>query len=472
MSKIKTGLPGLDQILYGGLLPQKSYLLLGGPGSGKSTLGLHFLTEAVKEGEEGLYITLGESKSSIISNASRQGFDLSEITFLDLSPGDELKTSYNVFTSAEVEQGPIMEMIQDMVEKYQPDRVLLDSITMLRTLNNDSFQMRRLVLSFINYVVGQGATLMMISESVENVAEKEVTFWVDGIIKLDNSPNSRKISVDKYRGSDYVAGTHSFKITDSGITVFPQLRPRQYKGNFSSEKISSGIDELNNLLNGGIEKDTTTLIVGETGVGKTNLGIQFLKEAASKKQRSVIYSFEESSELIIHRSENVNIPVADMIETGNLEIVSVEPLSYSPDEFTSMVRREVQENGTELVMIDSVGGYSMAIREENTLERLHALTVFLKNNGVTTLIMNESKNITGDFRTTDMNASYLADNILFLKYIELDGQLKKAIGVLKKRLSGFENTIREFSITSDGIVVGQPLQNMRGILTGLPEKTS
>jgi len=472
MDKISTGLPGLDEILHGGLIPGKSYLIQGGPGSGKSTLGLHFLNEAIQNDKETLYVTLGESKDSILTNASRMGMDLSKADFLDLSPKDDLyksSNSYNVFSSAEIEQGPIMESIIKAVDEHKPSRVVLDSITMLRFLNQDPFQLRKMALSLINFVTSKGATLMLISESLDNSTEKDATFWVDGIMKLESDSPWRKITVTKFRGSDYVPESHALKITDRGMIVYPRMRPNDYSRQFPNETLSSGIKEIDKLLQGGIEKGTTSLIVGATGVGKTNLGLQFIKEAASRNDRSVLYTFEESKELILQRSKKVNIPLEEMLDTGNLRIVPVEPLSYSPDEFAKMVRTDVEENGTSIVMIDSIGGYNLAIREENILERLHALTVYLQNMGVTTFLINEAENITGQFKATQMNASYLADNILFLRYLEINGQLRKAIGVLKKRLSDFENTIREYKITSEGIKVGDPLHNIRGILSGNPE---
>lgn len=471
-NKLATGLTGLDEILHGGVLPQKSYLVQGGPGSGKSTFGLHFLSEVSTNGGKALYITLGESKDSIQANASRMGIDTSDVAFLDLSPKDDLhqnSSSYNVFSARDVEQEPLMKAITEALEEHDPDRVLLDSITMLRFLNKDPFQMRKMALSFIHYITGRGATLMLVSETAKNSSEKEATFWVDGIIKLNNESAWRKIKVTKFRGSDFESGEHAFKITGQGVTVFPRLRPNEYNRTFKNESLSSGIAEIDNLLHGGIEQGTVSLIVGATGVGKTNLGLQFLKEAASRNERSALYTFEESQELVLNRSRNLNIPIDEMIDKGNLNINPVEPLSYSPDEFANMVRTDVEENGTRLVMIDSVGGYNLAIREENILERLHGLTVYLQNMGVTTLIINESDNITGQFQATSMNASYLADNILFLRYLEVNGELRKSIGVLKKRLSDFEKTIREYKITSDGIKVGEPLRNMRGILSGNPD---
>ena len=469
--KISTGVSGLDEILHGGLVPNKSYLIKGGPGTGKSTFGYHFLERAINEGEEVLYITLGETRENIVSNAKQLGIDLSKAHFLDLTPEEDLYTNsktYSVFSSAEVEQQPIVKSIVEAVEKHEPTCVFLDSITMLRTINQDPFQMRNMALSFIQFIC-QNATLLITSEAYEQTADKDATFWVDGIIQLEYTSAWRKINVSKYRGSDFQHGNHAFKISSEGVTVFPRLQPGNYERNFLSDPISTGIDELDDLLHGGIEKGTVTIVSGPTGAGKTNFGIQFSKEAASRGERSAIYTFEESAEVLMRRSESIGVPVRSMIENGNLRIIPVEPLSYSPDEFSAMVRRDVEDNGTKIVMIDSVGGYGMSIREENTLERLHALTVYLQNMGVTTLMIHETANITGQFETTGMNASYLADNIIFLRYLELNGELRKAIGVLKKRMSDFERTIREFDITAEGLKVGKKMTNLRGILTGMPE---
>lgn len=472
MQKISSGLDGLDNILQGGLIPQKAYLIKGGPGTGKSTLGIHFLRQAVENDEKALCVTLVESAESLKQNAENLGIDLGKVAFLDLSPDGDLTENsghYSVFSSADVEQPDIMESISEVITKHEPSRVLLDSFTMLRLLNNDPYQMRKMTLSLVNYITNRGATLLMTSESLDGSSD-DAAFWVDGIVELENQSDWRNLQVTKFRGSDYQSGKHAFKLTGSGFKVYPRLRPNSYNRQFKQETLSSGIEGIDKLLHGGIEKGSTNLVIGPSGVGKTNLGLQFIKEAAMRNEHSTIYTFEESEELIVRRSEMIGTPISDMIDEGNLNIMAVEPLSYSPDEFATVVREDVEQNNTRLVMLDAIGGYGMAVRGEHILERLHSLTVYLQNMGVTTLLINESQNVTGDFVTTDISASYLADNIIFLRYLEVQAQMKKAIGVLKKRLSGFENFIREYEITSDGIKVGSQFKNMRGILSGLPER--
>lgn len=467
--RISTGIKGLDEILNGGLLPARSYLVQGGPGAGKSTFAYHFLEDGNRKGEKTLLITLGEGEDYILSNAERLNIDLSGTRILDLSPDSEFYKagSYSVFSPADIEQGPMVQEVGEIIEDYQPDRVVLDSVTMLNMLNSDPYQVRNLALSFIRFVCDSGATLIMLSELYDK--QDNTTFWVDGVLELSYHTEWRKAKVTKFRGSGYNAGEHSFTINDQGITVFPKLQPKKYKHQFEKKMLSSGIPGFDRMLSGGIERGTTSLFTGPSGVGKTNLGIQFIQEAARNGHRSAIYTFEESQELIISRSEGINIPLNDIIEDGNLKVASIEPLSYSPDEFSKIVRDDVEENDTRIVMIDAIGGYRLAVGEQDALTRLHSLCVYLQNMGVTTILVNESQNLFGTFSSTEINASYLADNILLLRYFEMGGSLRKSIGILKKRLSDFEKNIREFKITGEGIKLGEPLKNMRGILTGIPE---
>ena len=234
--------------------------------------------------------------------------------------------------------------------------------------------------------------------------------------------------------------------------------------------IRSGVPELDEMLHGGMTRGMVTLISGPSGVGKTTLGVLFMRELAGRGEHSVVYLFEEWIESFVHRCEAISIPVHAMIERGTLSVVQVEPLRYSSDEFNRMVRREVEERNARIVMLDSISGYRLCIRGQELVTHLAALTRYLKSMGVTALIINETESIAGgEFRVTEVGISYLADNVLFLRYLETAGQLRKAVGVLKKRMSDFENNLRELEITRYGVKVGRPLTNLRGILTGTPQ---
>jgi circadian clock protein KaiC len=255
------------------------------------------------------------------------------------------------------------------------------------------------------------------------------------------------------------------------MEVFPNLLPiSETRQEFMTDLIPSGIPELDELIHGGIERGTITIISGPTGVGKTTIGVQFMKEAASRGERSVIYTFEEWSEMLIRRSQNINVPIDAMRSRGTLSVVQVEPLRYTPDEFARMVRKDVEDNGASIIMIDSISGYRLSVRGEDMVRHLHVLSKYLQSMGVAVILINETDEIIGDFRATNIGASYIADTIIFLRYIELRGELRRAVGVLKKRLSDFQKALREFEITKYGLKVGKPLTHLRGILSGVPEE--
>jgi len=473
--RISAGISGLDEILNGGLLPGRAYLIRGGPGTGKTTLGFHFLSEGSINDENTLFITLTESIERLQLDAEQKGFKIDQIEFLGLNPTSILdEGQYNVVHSGEVEQEPLINEITERINEMQPKRIFLDSVSHLRYLSPDSFQYRKLLMSLINLAVEQGATLLLSSEASSSMPDDDLQFLCDGVINLGFGYDKRQVRISKLRGSDFLEGEHSMRLSEWGMKVYPALKPKKARREYSFETISSGIPEIDELLHGGIERGTATVISGPTGVGKTTLGVQFLKEAAGRGERSVVYTFEEAVGSLQRHCEAVNIPVSSMLEKGTLSLVKIDPLEYMPDEFSHHVRQEVEEMGTKIVMLDSISGYRLSFEEGQhegyeMLRHLHSLSEYLKSLGVTVILINEIQNITGDFRVSDQGISYLADNIIFMRYLEIRGEMNKAIGVLKKRLSNFEKTLREAEITKFGFKIGKPLTELRGVLTGNPE---
>jgi len=471
-ARISTGVPGLDEVLLGGLVPGRSYLVRGGPGQGKTTLGLHFLTAGARADEKVLYISMGESESQLRGNARALGFNVRGVTFLDLSPSVEFFSqveTYDIFSPADVEREPTTRKILDAVESLRPKRVFVDSMTQFRYLSPDEFQYRKQALSFMRFLVDKGATVVFTSESSPQVPDDDLQFLSDGVIELHSAPEGRTVMVTKFRGSGFRGGPHSVRLGSGGMEIFPRLVPTRERRDFVSRPSPSGVPELDELLNGGIDRGTITIISGPSGVGKTTLGLQFMKEAAGRGERSVVYLFEESEETLMSRCEAINIPVREMMEKGTLGLTQVEPLRYSPDEFASLVRHEVEEKGAKIVMLDSTAGYGVSMQGRDLARNLHALSMYLKSWGVTLFLIEEVGTITGEFRASENNVSYMADNIVFLRHLEIDGEIRKAIGVLKKRTSDFQKSLREIEITRYGLKVGRPLTGLRGILGGTPE---
>ncbi|OKH32937.1 recombinase RecA [[Phormidium ambiguum] IAM M-71] len=471
-NRLSTGIAGLNEVLCGGYVPGRAYLVRGGPGTGKTTLGLHFLASGTANGESVLFITLAETVAQLRRTAEGLKFNTEGITFLDLSPTSEFFAqvqTYDIFSPAEVEREPTTQRIVEQVEILKPQRIFIDSMTQFRYLATDTFQFRKQVLSFLRFLTEQDITVLFTSEHSVEAPDDDLQFMSDGVLNLDFDRGDRTLSICKFRGSSFRDGDHSFRLTSDGIQLFPKLIPQVSEQLLTTEAISSGIPEIDELLHGGIERSTITIVSGPSGIGKSTLGLQFMKEAAGRGERSVIYSFEENKETLLHRAQGVNVPVYAMQERGTLSIVQIEPLHYTPDEFANLVRQEVEQQQARIVMIDSVSGYKLSVRGEDLTPHLHALCKYLQNMGVAVLLINEVETITGEFRATEIGISYLADTIIFLRYLEIRGELRRAIGVLKKRMSDFEKNLREFQITRYGIKVGTPLKQLRGILTGVPE---
>lgn len=475
-TRISTGVDGLDSILHGGLITGRNYLVRGPPGTGKTILGTHFLKEGVERDETALFINLEESESDVRQNAASLGIDLSGVDFLDLSPTANVfvdDQSYDIFASSDVEKEPFTDSVTDAISDLEPDRVFVDPITQLRFLTADTHQFRKQAIGFMEYLTSQGATVLFTSQNTSDTPDDDLQFLSDGTIELDTAKMGPTIAVPKFRGSDTESGTHAISITDAGVVVYPELKPLEHSRTFTSESIPSGVTEIDDLLNGGLERGTVSVISGPTGVGKTTLGTQFIKSAAERGEQSVLYLFEESYSTFRERNESIGVPITEMKEGGSLHIREMEPLDLSPQEFAHHVRTEVEEHGTKIVMIDGINGFQLSVQggKEALIKKLHALGRYLKNMGVTVIFVDEHQHVTGEFSATNSGVSYLADNIVFLQHVELDGRLEKVIGVLKKRTTQFERTLRKFEITDEGLVVGSPMTNHRGILSGTPEST-
>ncbi|MFB6253569.1 MAG: ATPase domain-containing protein [Halobacteriaceae archaeon] len=475
-----TGLSSLDHILHGGLIPARQYMIRGKPGTGKTIFGLHYLAKGETSNEDSLFIALEEPPSDIRMNAESVGIDFDDINCLDLTPGTDVFSedqSYNVFEPNEVESGTVIDQITDRTQAIDPDRVFIDPLTNLRFLGPDEHQFRKYILSLKEFFNEHDATVLFSSESVSEGDDSDLQFLADGVIELQKDINGRILTVPKFRGSDIINGPHAFRINDEGIHVFPNitLGESQESSIESNQPIKSGVPELDELLHGGLERATVTVISGPTGVGKTTLGTQFMNEAAERGERSALYLFEETISTFLDRSQAINIPVQQMREQGKLQIDEIDNLDQSPQEFAQQVRKEVTAHNTSVVMIDGISGYKEVITEHtkasHLTQRLHKLTTYLTNQGITVILTDEVGSVTGDFSATGNKISYLADNIVFIQYIEVEGELRKAIGTLKMRASDFERRLREFQISSRGLKIGEPLTELRGILTGTPEIT-
>lgn len=474
MGRLSTGVPGLDEILDCGLIPGRTYLVRGGPGTGKTTLGLHFLCADADEPGHNLLITLESSEADIRRDAERLGFDLGRVEFLDLSPSaDRFREPgpYDIFPPAEVERDPTTRRILEYVERLRPRRVFVDAVTTLRLLAPDAYQFRTHVLAFMRFVTSFGSTLLLAAEASREAPDEDLEYMCDGIIELgyplDWRYGDRVLQVSKFRGSRFRTGQHAMRLTDHGMEVmaWPELPERSIPA--EGEPIRSGVPELDAMLHGGLERGTVTLLAGTAGAGKTTLGMLFAVTLARRGERAVVYTFEELPATLARRIEAFGIECSELRSRRLLEVVEVEPGANTPERLAHLLKTEVGA-GTRLVLIDGVAGFRRSLRGADVADDLWHLCKYLRTLGVTVLLVDEVGGPLWPFGGPDWGIRHLADNILFLRHYAERGELRTALGVLRKRPGTFERSIREIEIGETGVRVGRPLTELHAILSGPP----
>jgi len=474
--RLSSGLAGLDAILHGGFIDERTYTIRGGSGTGKTILGYHFLSAGADSGETALYFAFEETAKDIKANAAGLGFDLEDVVIEDMSPSATQfmdDGNYTVFGPGEVEATDIVSRITDAIESHEPDRVFIDPLTLLRHLTPDEYQFKRTAASLMSYLKERGITTLFTTQSTAEQSDEDLQYLADGSIAMRRTERGREIEVEKFRGSGFHSGAHGIRIDGGrGISVFPSLAPEAHERQFEYETLSSDIDELDGLLGGGIERGSITLVSGPSGVGKSTTGTAMARASARRGQKAAAYLFEESEESFTHRSDAIGLGVGELRDSGSFEVHEVEPLTISADEFAHRVREGVEERGVRFVLLDGTAGYRLALQDpaNDLRQELHSLCRYLRNMGVTVVLTDEISSVTGSFQASDSHVSYLADSVLFLRYIEVDGEIRKAIGVLKKRFGDFESTLRAFDIEADGIHIGEALSDLRGVLTGTPTR--
>jgi circadian clock protein KaiC len=475
--RLATGNDGLDSILEGGFPANRLYLVEGDPGTGKTTLALQFLLEGAARGEPVLYVTLSETKEEIEDVAASHGWSLDGVNIYELiPPEDSLKTEaqYTIFHPSEVEFGETTTAVLDEVERIQPSRVVFDSLSEMRLLARDPLRYRRQILALKQYFAGRQCTVLLLDDRTSTGSDLQVQSIAHGVVELehlalDYGAERRRLRVVKLRGSRYRGGFHDFKIETGGGVVYPRLVAAEHRQDFRLEMMTSGVAELDALLGGGLDRGTSTLILGPAGSGKSSIATQFVAAAAERGEHAASFIFDEGTNTYLSRAAGLGREMRKQVEAGHVTLQQIDPAELSPGEFAYFVRRAVERDGARVVVIDSLNGYLQAMPDERFLTaQMHELLMFLNQQGVVTILVMAQHGFMGSQMGTPIDVSYLADTVLMLRFFEARGAVRRAISVLKKRTGYHENTIREMRMSLGGIAVGEPLKDFQGVLTGVP----
>ena len=472
----RTGIPGLDDVLAGGLTRNRTYVVQGDPGVGKTTLGLQFILSGVERGETGLYLTLSETKEELEAVADSHGWSIEKIHVFEYSAHDRLAADEEstLFHPSEVELGQAVQALIAEVERVKPRRVVIDSLSEIRLLAQNPLRYRRQILGLKHYFSGRDVTVLLLDDKNATQGDMQLMTLAHGVINLEQlSPaygaERRRMRISKFRGVKYRGGFHDFNIRTGGLVVYPRLVAAEHRHPYDLHSLSSGIPAVDELLGGGIDRGTSTLIIGPAGAGKSALSTHYAVAAAERGENAALFIFDESRSTLFARSESLRLDLCEHTASGRITIQQIDPAEVPPGEFVQLVRDAVEQREISVLIIDSLNGYVNAMPEERFLTiHMHELLTYLGQKGVATILVVAQQGLIGSSMTAPVDVSYLADCVVLLRYFEHAGEIRKAISVMKKRSGKHEQAIRPFSFSTEGIEVGEPLSDFHGILSGTP----
>lgn len=471
------GISGLDDILAGGLERDRLFLLEGNPGTGKTTAAMRFLMTGAEQGEGCLYITLSETEEELRATARSHGWSLDGVQLFELAPPENLldeEQQQSLLYSSDLELGETTRIILEAVEKAQPHRVVIDSLSEIRLLAQGSLRYRRQVLALKHYFARRGVTVLLLDDLTTDTNDKTVHSVTHGVIQLEEllpeyGAERRRVRVMKYRGRRFRGGYHDFTIKTGGLDVYPRIVALEHRTAFDREPMSSGVPELDALLGGGVERGSSALILGPAGTGKSLFSISFLVASLNRGEKAAMFVFDEELGLLFDRLKSVGVDLQGWIGKGTLIVEQVDAAELSPGEFSARVRTCVADRGIKTVVIDSLNGYQAAMPQEQFLVlHIHELLQYLNRQGASTYLTVAQHGLVGDMKAP-VDVTYLADTVILLRYFEAAGLVRRAISVIKKRAGTHEKTIREFDVRPEGLTVGQPLVGFQGVLRGVPD---
>jgi circadian clock protein KaiC len=473
--RVLTGIDGLDLILEGGLPRGGLYLVEGQPGSAKTTLALQFLMTGVANQEPALLISLSETKGELVTFAASHGWSLADIDIMDLSDlrrimGAQGKQS--VFRSSEVELMEAIELIRTRIAETRPTRIVIDSLSEFRHLAGDDATYRLNMDALKPYLIGDDRTVVMV-DTLSAPDTFALQTMVHGVINLsftapEVGPYRRQLRIQKLRGVKFREGLHDFEVLTGTVAVYARLVPAVKTDRHSFSQAASGISALDAIVGGGLDHGTSTLIMGPAGSGKSTLATQFAVAAGKRGEKVAMFLFDEHLGTLLARSKGIGMNLAAPMSDGLLTVQAIDPMELSPGKFAHLVQRSVEQGAT-MIVIDSLTGYMTSMGDQGHLTlQIRNLLSYLAERNVATVLISVQHGLLGATDAQGENLSYIADNVVLLRYYEHRGDVRRALSVFKRRAGPHERTIRDIDFSPNGIRVGPPLAQFRGVLSGEP----
>jgi circadian clock protein KaiC len=474
---VSSGSPALDYILNGGYAAHHIHLVEGAPGAGKTTLGLQFLRDGAANGERCLYITLSESRAELIQSAATHGWTFEGIDIFELVPPElslDVEREQTIVYASDLELGETVGMVMEEVARVSPSRIVFDSLSEIRVLAQGTLRFRRQVLALKHFFAQRRCTVLFLDDLTDVIDDLSLHSLAHGVVRLEQlaiayGSERRRLRIFKMRGRAFHGGFHDFVIRTGGLEIFPRLVAASHPDEGRPEGVAaSGVAALDDMVGGGLDYGTTTLIIGPSGSGKSTIALQYAHAALARGEKMLVISFDETSRVFFRRASGLGLDLREAVEAGDFVFRQVDPAELSPGELTGIIRDHVEKLGVGMVVIDSLSGYQHAMSEEQyMLLQMHEVVTYLNQQGVLTFLILAQAGMVGAMHSP-IDITYLSDNVLLLRFFEAQGEIRRALSVLKKRTGHHESTIRELKIGAGGIQVGPRLEGFRGVLTGTP----
>ena len=473
---VPTGVPGLDPVLAGGYAENRVHLIEGQPGSGKTSMALQFLMDGARQGELGLYVTLSETTAELCAVAASHGWTFDGIEIFEMVPPElalDPNAHQTVLYSSELELGETVRMVMAEVARVKPKRLVFDSLSEIRLMSQGSLRYRRQVLALKHFFLQLGCTVLMLDDLTSEQDDLNLHSISHGVLRLEQvaalyGAERRRLRCIKMRGTKFRGGYHDFTIERGGLRVYPRLVAADHHLEFAADVVGSGVPALDALVGGGLDRGTSTLIIGPSGSGKSSLSLQFVHAALQRGESALILVFDEVRSVFLRRAQGMGFELKPFLDQGLLHLRQIDPAELTPAELPSAVRDAVESDGARIVVLDSLSGYLNAMPEEHFMMlQMHEMLSYLNQQGVVTILVLAQHGMVGHM-ASPVDLTYLSDAVVLLRFFEAGGKLRRALSVLKKRTGRHEETIREYRISARGIAVGRALTEFQGVLTGVP----
>ena len=481
VQKIRTMIEGFDDISHGGLPVGRTTLVSGTSGTGKTLLAVQFLYHGITYFDEaGVFVTFEESPTDIIKNASSFGWDLQQLInegklfILDASPdpeGQEIVGNFDL--------SALIERIQYAIRKYKAKRVSVDSMTAIFQQYDAASVVRREIFRLVARLKQIGVTTVMTTERVEEygpVARFGVEEFVsDNVVivrnVLEGERRRRTMEILKLRGTTHMKGEYPFTMTNQGINIFP-LGAMRLTQRSSNARVSSGVKTLDEMCGGGFFKDSIILATGATGTGKTLLVSKFIQDACLRGDRAILFAYEESRAQLSRNASSWGIDFEELEKKGLMKILCTYPESAGLEDHLQIIKSEIAEFKPSRIAIDSLSALARGVSNNAFRQFVIGVTGYAKQEEITGFFTNTTDQFMGSNSITDSHISTITDTILMLQYVEIRGDMSRAINVFKMRGSWHDTGIREYTISADGPEIKDSFRNYERIISGSPTRVT